>query len=126
MSIGLAAAVAAVYAAYSGCFYVIDWLFANGHPDLAVVAALSALLVNWAAAAFATSGHREKMGNLLWLLFGAVIPFLGGAGLVCFGDDAAHRSTGTALMVGTLLPVVMFLYIGASSFRGGPFGKSSK
>ena len=121
MSIGLAAAVAAVYAAYSGCFYVIDWLFAHGHPKLAVVAAVSALLVNWAAAAFATSGHREKMGNLLWLLFGAVIPFLGGAGLACFGNGDSHRSTGYALMVGTLLPVVLVFYIGARYLRGRPF-----
>ena len=121
MSIGSAAAVAAVYAAYSGCFYVIDWLFAHGHPKLAVVAAVSALLVNWAAAAVATSEHRERVGNLLWLLFGAVIPFLGGAGLVCFGNDDAHRSTGYALRVGTLLPVLIFLYIGVSRLRGRAF-----
>jgi hypothetical protein len=121
MNIGTAAAVAAVYAAYSGCFYVIDWLFAQGRPKLAVVAAASALLVNWVAAAIATSEHRERVGNLLWLLFGAVIPFLGGAGLVCFGNDDSHRSTGYALMFGTLLPVVLFFYIGSGYLRGRPF-----
>ncbi|HAH07492.1 MAG TPA: hypothetical protein DCM05_13390 [Elusimicrobia bacterium] len=121
MSIGLSLAVAAVYAAYSGCFYVIDWLFAHGHPRLAAVAAGSALLVNWAAAAVATSGHRERVGNLLWLLFGAVIPFLGGAGLALFGNGGSHRSTGYALMVGTLLPVVVSLYIGAGYLRGRLF-----
>lgn len=121
MSIGSAAAVVAVYAAYSGCFYVIDWLFAHGHPKLAAVAAVSALLVNWAGAAVATSAHHERAGNLLWLLFGAVIPFLGGAGLACFGGSDSHRSTGYALMVGTLLPVVIFIYIGAVHLRGRPF-----
>jgi hypothetical protein len=59
--------------------------------------------------------------NLLWLLFGAVIPFLGGAGLVCFGNDDSHRKTGYALMVGTILPVLIFLYIGAGHLRGRPF-----
>lgn len=120
MSIGSAALVAAVYGAYAGCFYVIDWLFAHGYSKLAAVAAVSALLVNWAAAAVATSGHREKVGNLLWLLFGAVIPFLGGAGLVCFGGSESHRSTGYALMGGTLLPVLIFVYIGRDYLRGRP------
>ncbi|MBI5597480.1 MAG: hypothetical protein HY928_15430 [Elusimicrobia bacterium] len=119
MSIGSALLVMAVYAAYSGCFFVIDWLFANGHPQVASVAAVSALLVNWAAAAVVTSGHHERLGNLLWLLFGAVIPFLGGAGLAAFGDGASNRSTGYALMLGTLVPVVMFLYIGWGRLRGG-------
>lgn len=118
MRIGLALVVAAVYAAYSACFYVIDWLFAHGCPKLAVVAALSVLLVNWAAAAVATSGHREKVGNLLWLLFGGVVPFLGGAGLALFGNGASNRSTGLALMAGTLLPVLLSLYFGAGYFRG--------
>jgi hypothetical protein len=121
MSIGSTLAVMAVYAAYSGCFYVIDWLFAHGYPHLAVVAAVSALLVNWAAAAVATSGNRERVGNLLWLLFGGVIPFFGGAGLACFGNGDSHRSTGYALMVGTLLPVVISLYIGAGYLRGRSF-----
>lgn len=118
MSIGSALLVAAVYAAYSGCFFVIDWLFANGHPQVAAVAAVSALLVNWAGAAVVTSGHNEKLGNLLWLLFGAVIPFLGGAGLVAFGGSESHRSTGYALMLGTLVPVLIFLYIGVRQLRG--------
>ncbi|TPW20377.1 MAG: hypothetical protein FD126_1745 [Elusimicrobia bacterium] len=109
--------VATVYAAYSGCFFVIDWLFANGHPRVAAVAAVSALLVNWVGAAVATSGHHERLGNLLWLLFGAVIPFLGGAGLAAFGGSDSHRSTGFALMLGTLVPVVMFLYIGSVHLR---------
>ncbi|MBI3298240.1 MAG: hypothetical protein HYZ75_08760 [Elusimicrobia bacterium] len=118
MSFGAAVLVAAVYAAYSGSFYVIDWLFAHGHPRLAAVAAVSALLVNWAAAAVATSGHSDRAGNLLWLLFGAAIPFLGGLGLACFGDGDSHRSTGIALMVGTIVPVVIFLYIGWGHLRG--------
>ena len=118
MSVGSALLVAAVYAAYSACFFVIEWLFANGHPRVAAVAAVSALLVNWAATAVATSGHRERVGNLLWLLFGAVIPFLGGAGLAAFGDGDSHRNTGFALMLGTLVPVVMFLYIGSGHLRG--------
>ncbi|MCX5795020.1 MAG: hypothetical protein NTY77_05970 [Elusimicrobia bacterium] len=121
MSFGAIFAIAAVYAAYSGCFFVIDWLFANGHPKVAVVAAASALLVNWAGAALATSGHGERVGNLLWLLFGAVIPFLGGAGLACFGDGESNRSTGYALMVGTALPVLMFLHIGVGYLRGRPY-----
>lgn len=116
-NIGSAAAVGAVYAAYSGCFYVIDWLFAHGYSKLAVVAAVSALLVNWAAAAVATSEHRGRIGNLLWLLFGAVIPFLGGAALACLGNGESNRSTGYALMGGTLLPVLIFLYIGAATIR---------
>lgn len=118
MSIGAALLIVAVYAAYSGCFYVIDWLFAQGHPQLAAVAAVSALLVNWAAAAVATSGHNEREGKLLWLLFGAAIPFLGGLGLVCLGGSDSHRSTGAALMVGTLVPAAMFLYIGSGTIRG--------
>lgn len=118
MGIGAALLVAAVYAAYSGCFYVIDWLFAQGHPRVAAVAAVSALLVNWAAAAVATSGHSDREGNLLWLLFGAAIPFLGGVGLLCFGGSDSHRSTGIALMVGTVVPVVIFLYIGWGHLRG--------
>ncbi|TBR20047.1 hypothetical protein EPO15_13640 [bacterium] len=117
MSFGSALLVAAVYAAYSGCFYVIDWLFANGHPQLASVAAVSALLVNWAAAAVATSGHDDREGKLLWLLFGAAIPFLGGLGLVCFGGGGSHRSTGLALMVGTLVPALMFVYLGSGALR---------
>lgn len=120
MSIGSAFLVAAVYAAYSGCFYVIDWLFANGHPTLASVAAVSALLVNWAAAAVATSGHADREGILLWLLFGAGIPFLGGLGLTLFGDGGSQRSTGIALMAGTLVPALMFLYIGWGRLRGRP------
>jgi hypothetical protein len=124
MSFGMAAAIAAVYAAYSGCFLVIDWLFAQGHPKVAMVAAASALLVNWVAAALATSAHGEKLGNLLWLLFGAVIPFLGGAGLACFGNGDSNRSTGYALMVGTILPVLIFIYIGLRHLRGRPFGGS--
>lgn len=119
MSFGTAVLVAAVYAAYSGCFYVIDWLFAHGHPRLAGVAAVSALLVNWAAAAVVTSGHSDRAGNLLWLLFGAAIPFLGGLGLACFGDGDSNRSTGIALMVGTIVPVVIFLYIAWGHLRGG-------
>lgn len=118
MSFGAALLVAAVYAAYSGCFYVIDWLFAHGHPRLAAMAAVSALLVNWAAAAVATSGHDDREGKLLWLLFGAAVPFLGGLGLVCFGGNASHRSTGLALMVGTVVPAVMFLYLGWGRLRG--------
>jgi hypothetical protein len=121
MSIGMAAAIAAVYAAYSGCFLVIDWLFAQGHPKVAAVAAASALLVNWVAAAVATSEHGGKVRNLLWLLFGAVIPFLGGAGLACFGNGDSNRSTGCALMVGTILPVLIFVYIGAGHLRGRLF-----
>ena len=119
MGIGAALLVAAVYAAYSGCFYVIDWLFAHGHPRVAAVAAVSALLVNWAAAAFVTSGHSGKEGNLLWLLFGAAIPFLGGLGLACLGDGGSNRSTGIALMVGTIVPVMIFLYIAWGHLRGG-------
>lgn len=119
MGIGSAVLVAVVYAAYSGCFYVIDWLFANGHPKLAAVAAVSALLVNWAGAAFVTSGHSDRQGNLLWLLFGAAIPFLGGLGLACFGDGGSNRSTGIALMVGTIVPVLIFLYIAWGHLRGG-------
>ena len=119
MSIGSALLVMAVYAAYSGCFFVIDWLFANGHPNVAAVAAVSALLVNWAGAAVATSGHHERLGNLLWLLFGAVIPFLGGAGLAAFGGGDSHRSTGYALMLGTLVPVLIFIYIGLGHLRSG-------
>lgn len=118
MGIGSALLIAVVYAAYSGCFYVIDWLFANGHPKLASVAAVSALLVNWAGAAVATSGHSDRQGNLLWLLFGAAIPFLGGLGLACFGDGGSNRSTGIALMVGTIVPVLIFLYIGWGHLRG--------
>ena len=118
MSIGSVALVAAVYAAYSGCFFVIDWLFAHGHSKVAAVAAVSALLVNWAAAAVVTSGHDGREGNLLWLLFGAVIPFLGGLGLACFGDGASNRSTGIALMTGTVVPLVIFLYIGWGHVRG--------
>lgn len=118
MSFGSAVLVAAVYGAYSGCFYVIDWLFAHGHPKMAGVAAVSALLVNWAAAAVATSGHQDRVGNLLWLLFGAAIPFAGGLGLALFGDGGSNRSTGFALMGGTLVPVLMFLYIGSGYVRG--------
>lgn len=119
MSIGSAFLVAAVYAAYSGCFFVIDWLFANGHPKVAAVAAVSALLVNWAGAAVVTSGHGAKEGNLLWLLFGAVIPFCGGLGLAFFGDGASNRSTGIALMVGTIVPAAIFLYIAWGHLRAG-------
>ncbi len=118
MGIGSAFLVAAVYAAYSGCFFVIDWLFAQGHPKVAAVAAVSALLVNWAAAAVVTSGHSDKQGNLLWLLFGAVIPFLGGLGLTLFGDGGSNRSTGIALMAGTIVPALIFLYIGWGHIRG--------
>lgn len=117
MSVGFALLVAAVYAAYSGCFFVIDWLFAHGHPQVASVAAVSALLVNWAAAAVATSGHDDRSGRMLWLLFGAGIPFLGGLGLACFGDGGSQRSTGLALMLGTLVPVVMFVYLGVGTLR---------
>ncbi|MBI4346276.1 MAG: hypothetical protein HY553_05445 [Elusimicrobia bacterium] len=118
MTLGSALVVVGVWGAYSGCFYVIDWLFAHGHPKLAAVAAVSSLLVNWVAAAVATSEHRERLGNLLWLLFGAVIPFCGGAGLAVFGGSDSHLKTGYALMVGTLLPVVMFLYIGGGYLKG--------
>lgn len=111
MSIGAALAIAAGYAAYSGAFYVIDWLFAHGHDKLAVLATLSFTALNWIASALVTSGHPERVGNILWLLFGAVVPFLGGAGLVCFGQAAAEQKTGLALMFGTLLPVLMFLYL---------------
>lgn len=125
MSLGSVFAIAAVYAAYSGCFYVIEWLFAHDLPKMAVLAALSSLLVNWAAAAVATSGHAERSGRLLWLLFGAVIPFLGGLGLLVFAPAESERRTGLALMFGTLLPVLMFVYLGLPSikerfFRGGP------
>lgn len=118
MGIGSAILVAAVYAAYSGCFYVIDWLFANGHPKLAAAAAVSALLVNWAGAAVATSGHGEREGTLLWLFFGAGVPFAGGLGLALLGDGGSNRSTGIALMAGTTVPVLMFLYIGWGRLRG--------
>lgn len=119
MGIGAAFVIAAVYAAYSGCFYVIDWLFANGHPRLAGAAAVSALLVNWAGAAVATSGHGDREGKLLWLLFGAAVPFAGGLGLTLFGDGGSNRSTGIALMAGTTVPVLMFFYIGWGRYRGG-------
>lgn len=119
MGIGAALLIAAVYAAYSGCFYVIDWLFANGHPRVAAVAAVSALLVNWAAAAVVTSGHGGREGNLLWLLFGAVVPFCGGLGLALFGDGGSQRSTGIALMAGTVVPALIFLYIGWGHLRAG-------
>ena len=111
MSWGSALLVAVVYGAYSACFYVIEWLFAHDHPGVAVVAAASALLVNWAAAAVATSGTQGRAANVYWLLFGAVIPFLGGAGLACFGRAPSERQTGCALMLGTLLPAAMFVYL---------------
>lgn len=119
MGIGAAFLIAAVYAAYSGCFYVINWLFAHGHPKVAAAAAVSALLVNWAAAAVVTSGHSGREGNLLWLLFGAAIPFLGGLALASFGDGGPNRSTGIALMVGTIVPVLMFIYIAWGHVRAG-------
>ena len=34
-----------------------------------------------------THGHGGRKGNLLWLLFGAAIQFLGGLGLAAFGAD---------------------------------------
>lgn len=117
MTWGFALVVAAVYAAYSACFYVIEWLFAHGHPNVAVLAAGSALLVNWAAAAVATSGTAGRSGNLLWLVFGAVIPFLGGAGLACFGGALSERQTGYALMLGTLVPLLLFLYLSRASIK---------
>lgn len=117
MTVGAALAVAAIYAAYSGAFYVIEWLFAHGHDHLAIMAALSFTALNWIASALATSGHPERVGNLLWLLFGAVVPFLGGAGLAAFGNVPAEHKTGFALMFGTLLPVLVFLYLGVGRLR---------
>lgn len=117
MSPGAVIAVAGVYLVYSGLIYGIERLFAFGHPILAVAATIALHLLNWLLAAIATSGHSGKQRDRLWLAFGAVIPFAGGAGLVCWGGKYSIRMAGLALMGGTIVPTLLFLWLSLGSLR---------
>ena len=117
MSPGAFIAVVGVYLVYSAWIYGIERLFAYGRPILAVVATVILHLINWLVAAMGTSGHDDKRRDWLWLAFGAVIPFAGGGGMVIWSGVRSIELAGLALMGGTIIPTLLFLWLSVGTLR---------